>query len=77
MNVKPRRWHDGRLKPIIPSESASNGRPRMAIECEGIGPRSSVGRTVYLFLDDEDVTELLLELRSAAVEARSRSLEAR
>ena len=70
MNVRPKRYHDGSLRPVIPSELASNGRPRMAIECEAIGPRSAIGRTVYLFLDDEDVTELLLELRSAAREAR-------
>ena len=38
----------------------------LVIECEVYSPPSSEGRTVYVFLDDDDVTMLLQECRDAA-----------
>ena len=42
----------------------------MSDSSEVIHPKSAVGRRAWLFLDDEDVTKLLLELRDAARIAR-------
>lgn len=44
------------------------------VECEAVHPPSMKGRKVRLALDVEDVTALLLELRAAAIRARSKTL---
>ena len=62
MIVKPKRHYDGKVKYIYGDV--------LAIECEVINPPSSRGRTVYVFLNDADVTDVLLELRDAAIRAR-------
>ena len=63
MIVKPKQHYDGSIK--------FNYGDFLAIECEVVNPPSSEGRTVYVFFDDEDVTKVLLELRSAAIRRAS------
>jgi hypothetical protein len=62
VNVRPKHDYDGNLRPLYGD--------LLAIECEAISPPSAVGQTVYVFLDDDEVTQLLLELRAAAIRAR-------
>jgi hypothetical protein len=69
VNLRLRRFAFGERKVrTIPGEGG--GDPRLAVECEVISPPSAKGRKMYLFLDDADVTDLILELRSYAVAAR-------
>jgi hypothetical protein len=65
--VKPKRYLTGEMK--------FNYGDHLAIECEVVNPPSARGRTVYVFLDDADVTDLLLETRDAAIRARKRVLD--
>ena len=66
MNIVPKRaLHDPAALNVIPSEKGM-----FVMECEVIDPPSLTSRAVYLFLNDEEVTALLLELRSSAREAR-------
>ena len=69
MRVRIKRHLDGTPK-VSYADSDSKGRPRLAVECEAFGPPSSKGRRVWVFLDDDEVTALLLELRHAATVAR-------
>jgi hypothetical protein len=70
MNVRPKRF---------PGYGSTPERLNMlygdmlAIECEVYSPPSSEGRTVYVFLDDDDVTMLLRECRDAAKMHRTKS----
>ena len=68
MIVRPTRWHDGTLAPTLPGDY-------LGIECEVVNPPSARGRKVYVFLDDQDVTDILRELREAAIRARSKTME--
>ena len=70
MNLRPKRLTLSDNIVVTYADRDSRRRPRMAIQCEAIHPKSAVGRTAWLFLDDEDVTKLLLELRDAARIAR-------
>jgi hypothetical protein len=63
MNVRPKRHLDGGVKMLYGD--------MLAIECEVYSPPSSEGRTVYVFLDDDDVTMLLRECRDAASRHRT------
>lgn len=65
--VRPRRWSDGTLKPTLPGDF-------LGIECEVMNPPSARGRTVYVFLDEADVTDLIKELRDEAVRNRSKAM---
>jgi hypothetical protein len=69
MNARLKRHLDGAIRTIW-ADRNDNGKPRIAVQCEIYNPPSLLRRTVYLFLDDEDVTDLLLELRDAARIAR-------
>lgn len=40
------------------------------LECEIAAPKSLTGRTVYVYFDEQDVTECLLMFKDAAREAR-------
>ena len=67
MNVRPKRHgigDDGELKMLYGDF--------LVIECEVYSPPSSEGRTVYVFLDDDDVTGLLRECRDAAKRHRTK-----
>lgn len=63
MIVRPKRHLDGEIR--------FHYGDFLAIECEVINPPSARGRSVSVFLDVDDVTKLLLELRSAATRHRS------
>jgi len=63
MIVRLKRSYDGSLKPTLPGDF-------VGIECEVVNPPSARGRTVWVYLDDRDVTDLLLELRAEATLAR-------
>jgi hypothetical protein len=67
VNLRPKRYLSEKVKLKV---IYGSGNPRVVIECDVIHPPSSVGRSAYLFLDDEEVTALLLELREAAIVAR-------
>jgi hypothetical protein len=70
MNIRPKRWlHDGALR------TTPSGDKFFILECEAISPPSSVGRTVYLWLDVEETTDLLKELRGKAIADRFRSMQ--
>lgn len=71
MNVRPKRYPllPERLKVIYGTDNIN------AIECEVIHPPSQKGRTVYLFLDVEDTTDLLRELRGMAIDARTKPMK--
>lgn len=64
MNVKPKRYALSD-KPVVLYGDF------LVIECEVYSPPSTAGRTVHLFLDDDDVTGLLRECRDAASRHRS------
>ncbi len=68
MNAVPRRWGgDGlRVGPL--------GDGGLWVECEVSHPASRKGQTVNLFLDREDVVDLLLKLRDSAIRARRRTM---
>jgi hypothetical protein len=67
VNVQPKHHYDGSLKLLYGDY--------LAIECEVISDApTQKNRTVYVFLDNEDTTKLLLELRDAARRHRSRPL---
>lgn len=78
MNVRPKRFffepHDIKIIHGAPEHA---DHPRIVVECEVTHPPSAEGRSVYLWLNDADVTTLLLELRDAARIARSAPLSAR
>src|SRR5436190_21666606 len=59
VNIKPKRY-SLTDKPVI------HYGDFLVVECEVYSPPSAAGRTVYMFLDDDDVTELLRECRQAA-----------
>ena len=63
MNIRPRRLLDGSIAMLYGDF--------LAIECEVYSPPSAAGRTVYVFLDDDDVTDLLRECRTAASRHRT------
>ena len=66
MNIVPKHpLHDETALVTIPSDKGM-----FVLECEVIDPPSLTSRPVYLFLDDEEVTALLLELRHSARDAR-------
>jgi len=60
--LRPKRYLSGSLR--------VNYGDNLSIDCEVVHPPSAAGRTVRLLLDNDDVTDLLLELRSAAIHAR-------
>jgi hypothetical protein len=64
VNIKPKRYSLSD-KPVVFYGDF------LVVECEIYSPRSAAGRTVHLFLDDDDVTELLRECRDAASRHRS------
>jgi hypothetical protein len=59
VNVRPKRYLGGEQLKTIYGDF-------LVIECEVYSPKSSVGRTVYVFLDDDDVTMLRRECFDAA-----------
>lgn len=64
MQLKPYRLLSGSLRVILHENDG------LIIELEAQYPASAKGRKAWLFLDANDVTELLLELRESAIEAR-------
>lgn len=64
MNVKPKRYHIDKDKLVMIYGDF------LVVECEVYSPPSAEGRTVYVFLDDDDVTGLLGECRAAAIRHR-------
>lgn len=77
MNVRPKRHPTYGFDPDQPKISFE-GKLKMiygdflVIECEVYSPPSAEGRTVYVFLDDDDVTMLLQECRDAARRHRTK-----
>jgi hypothetical protein len=69
VNVVPKKRYDGELV-VLPASG------HHVMECVVTSPLSSMGRTVYLVLSDEDVTTVLLSLREHAIHVRSKSMEA-
>jgi hypothetical protein len=47
----------------------------MYIECETLAPESWEGRTVILYVDEDDIVALMKETREAAIRTRSRPME--
>lgn len=70
MRAVPKRWwhaDDAPLKALSWLPNASG----LVIECEVTQPESSVGRTVYVSIEGEDVEHFMKELRRVAIERRS------
>lgn len=68
MNVVPKQQGGALL--IVPAKD------HFVMECVATAPPSSKGRTVYLVLDSEHVTRVLLALREDAIAARSTPMTA-
>jgi hypothetical protein len=70
VNVVPKRrpsWDGGYPRiATIPTRDEEG----MVIECEVTNPPSQKGRTVYLFVPAEDVTDMLLTFRDQTREMR-------
>ena len=64
MNAQPKRQWDGTIATIPAPDH------HMVIECKITYPPSAEGRTVYLHIPAEDVTDMLLALRDQAREMR-------
>jgi hypothetical protein len=68
--VVPKRWaHDGALR------WDGAGKGRVALECEIVSPPSRAGRSVTVIFDSAAVTDALLILRGAAIDARMATLD--
>lgn len=67
MRARPKRWLSGGIRTIATDSG-------IIVELDVDGPPSMVGRELTLWLDDAEVTELLLVLRIAAGLARSRAV---
>lgn len=76
MNVTPKRFVTGELKPLVPvvDERARTGA--VYIECEVVQPASAKGRTVWVYLDVEMVPEIMRELKYEAIAVRSQPMGA-
>lgn len=72
MNAVPRLWtlHDAEELREIPAPPG-----HFVIECVVAHPPSSAGRTVYVHFDPENLTRLVKQARSAAIQARSKPME--
>lgn len=82
MNAKPRRHlsginenfeaaHGGDLKVIYGQEPGT-----LIFECEIQQPRSSKGRTIYVYFQDDDLTDAMKLLKAEAIRARSKPIKA-
>jgi len=70
MQVKPKRWWRGEGEiQTVPSDGG-----HVILECEVQHPPSRVGKTVYVWLDARDVTDVLKLCRTAAINARSKPM---
>lgn len=86
MNAKPRRYisgfklgngdavfeteFGGDLKVIYGQEPGT-----VIFECEVMQPKSSRGRTIYVYFQENDLTDAMKLLRSEAIRARSQPME--
>lgn len=81
MNAKPRRFLSG-ISADLEGEYHGDiktlyGPPgTIVIECEIQQPPSSKGRTIYVYFQGDDVTDVLKILRDEAIRVRSQPLEA-
>ena len=86
MNASPRRRFSGYRHSddsILGMEAEYDGelieipapRGTVVLECEIRSPKSSAGRTVYVFFTDKDLTDALKVLRDGAIYARSQPME--
>lgn len=66
MRARLLRW--GATDTLKPTIAGKEGQ--LWIECEVDEPRSLQGRQLVLYLDGRDVTDLLKELRSSAIQTR-------
>ena len=66
MIVRPKRWERHRSDYLT-----WPGDEYFTIDFEVVKPPSAEGRTVHMFLDNDDVVWLLGELRRHAIEVRS------
>lgn len=75
MNAKVKRYSmiDSADPKIIYPREHDGG---LWIECEVTGPPSSSGRTVYLHVEDDLITPMLLEFRDAARRQRELTADA-
>lgn len=64
--------YKGELK-VIPVREADTYA--LVFECEIMEPPSSKGKTIYVYFQDEDVTDALKALRDEAIKARSKPME--
>lgn len=64
MNVRPKRY-------ALSDNPVIHYGDFLVVECEVFKPESAEGRTVFVFLDDDDVTNLLRECRDAASRHRT------
>lgn len=69
MNAVPRTYPEGQLRLVASSPEYS------ILECEVSSPKSSMGRTVYVFLSATEQELLLRELRDKAIQRRSQPLD--
>lgn len=73
MNIVPRLWQLSGNEEELRVVPAPPGH--LVIECEVISPPSSARRTVYVHFTPENVTRLVREARSAAIQARNTPMD--